>query len=64
MTSARAFIAVAGLIFGLIIAAHVARVAVEGAGLLREPGFVVTSLIALGLAIWSVWLLRQGSRRS
>lgn len=59
MTGPRAFIAVAGLIFALILAAHAARIAVEGAGLLREPDFVVTSLIALGLALWAAWLLRR-----
>jgi len=52
----------AGIIFGLIFIAHLARIFAEGAGILREPIFVATSLLSLGMALWAVVLLTR--RRS
>ncbi|MEP6983114.1 MAG: hypothetical protein ABI853_05655 [Sphingomicrobium sp.] len=53
----RAYIGITGLIFALMFAAHVARVWVEGTGVLREPIIILTTILSLGLAVWAVVLL-------
>jgi hypothetical protein len=50
------------LIFVLILAAHVARVISEGLSLLKEPMFVFTSVLSLGIAAWAFSLLRRARR--
>ena len=58
----RTYVGITGLIFALMFAAHVARIYVEGSGLLREPLIVVTSVLSLGLSIWALVLLTRGPR--
>jgi hypothetical protein len=59
----RAFTAVAGILFALLFVVHIARLFAEGAGPLRNPIFILVSLVSLGLAIWSFFLLfRQGKK--
>jgi hypothetical protein len=58
----RAYIGITGLIFALMFAAHVARVWVEGTGVLREPIIIVTTILSLGLAVWAVVLLSRRPR--
>jgi hypothetical protein len=55
----RAYIGITGLIFALMFAAHVARVWAEGAGLLREPFFILITIAALALSVWAVVLLTK-----
>jgi hypothetical protein len=56
----RAYIGITGLVFALMFAAHVARVWIEGTGLLTsQPIVLLTTVIALGLAIWAVLLLTR-----
>lgn len=55
----RAYLLISGLVFVLIFVAHVARVVAEGAGPLTQPTFLSTSVISLGLGIWSLFLLRS-----
>jgi hypothetical protein len=55
----RAYIGITGLIFALMFAAHVARVWVEGTGVLREPIIVVTTILSLGLSVWALVLLTR-----
>jgi hypothetical protein len=62
MAGSRAFVAISGLIFALLFAVHVARVAFEGAGPLHDPFFVGVTLVALAAAIWSALLLLKGRR--
>jgi hypothetical protein len=59
MTGNRAFIAVAGLLFGLLFLVHVARIFFEGAGPLHDPFFVGATLIAFAATIWAVVLLTK-----
>jgi hypothetical protein len=47
------------IVFALVLAAHAARVAIEGVWLLTEPTFIGTSIAALGLSVWAVVLLRR-----
>ena len=53
----RAYIGITGVIFALMFAAHLARVWVEGTGVLREPIIIVTTILSFGLAVWAVVLL-------
>jgi len=50
----------AGIAFALIFLAHAARVFAEGTWLLREPMFILTSILSLGLAVWAAVLLIRG----
>jgi len=60
----RAFIAVGGVLFAAMFVAHVWRLCVEGLWLLREPIFDLTSVTALGAAIWAVVLFFRGPSRA
>jgi hypothetical protein len=55
----KAYVLTTGIVFALIVAAHVARVFAEGPRLLKEPSFVVTSLIAVLLVAWARRTFRQ-----
>jgi hypothetical protein len=55
----RAFVATSGLIFAMIFAAHIARLLFEGAGPLRDPVFIVSSLASFALVIWAAILVRR-----
>ena len=48
-----------GVIFFLLVIAHVWRMFAESWRLAREPEYIVITLIALGLSIWAVRLLRR-----
>jgi hypothetical protein len=58
----KAYVFATGLVFGLIVAAHIARIAAEGPRLLKEPTFVFTSLLSIGLVTWAWRLFRHLSR--
>jgi hypothetical protein len=58
----KSYVLTTGLVFVLIVAAHVARLFAEGPGLLKEPAFVFTSVLSVGLAVWAWRLLRPPSR--
>ena len=55
----RRYIMASGALFGLLALIHVARLAMEGAGPLRDPFFIMITLLAAGLATWAVLLLRR-----
>jgi hypothetical protein len=52
----RLYVLVTGAIFALILVAHALRVRAEGTWLLREPSFLLTSLLAGAMAGWAVVL--------
>ena len=54
----RAFVATVGIVFALLVAAHVWRVAVEGTGVLTGV-FVAVTLLAAVLAVWA-WRVWRG----
>lgn len=60
----RAYVMTSGSLFGLLVLAHVARLFAEGAGVLESPMFVVTSLLAAGMAAWAVRVLWPGTSAS
>jgi hypothetical protein len=59
----RAYVITTGTIFGLIAAAHVARILDEGTRLLTEPFFMVLTLLAAGMAAWA-WRVFQALPRA
>jgi hypothetical protein len=58
----RAYVITTGLIFVLVLAAHVARVFAEGFHLVTEPTFAFTSLLSLAVSIWA-WRVFRGSSK-
>jgi len=50
---------VTGVVFGLITLAHIWRVVEEGSGLAMQPWFILLTIAAAGLCVWSVSLLRR-----
>jgi hypothetical protein len=58
----RAYVITTGLVFVLMTLVHVWRVAVEGIQLAKDPHFILFTLIAVGLSVWSWRVLRQYPR--
>ena len=57
----KAFLIVAGSVFGLIVCAHIARIAVEP-NMVRDPWFWLLTIVAATLSAWAwrlVWRMRR-----
>lgn len=54
-----AYVKTSGAIFGLLVLAHVLRAFAEGPHVVRDPFFVLSTLIAAGLCLWAVQILRM-----
>jgi len=59
----RAYLIVTGVVFGLLMLAHVWRVVEEGLSAARSPWFILTTVLAASLSVWAWRLLRISSRR-
>lgn len=59
----KAYVAITGLLFGLMALAHAVRVFLEGTHLLRHPLFAVLTLVAAALSLWAAWLLLRPASR-
>jgi hypothetical protein len=57
----RAYIITTGTVFLLITVAHIARLATEPTHVLREPVFMLLTLLAAALSIWAFVVLRRVS---
>ena len=55
----RRYVIASGALFALLALAHIARLAMEGSGPLRNPFFIVITIVATALATWAVLLLRR-----
>jgi hypothetical protein len=55
----RIYVLVTGIIFALLAVMHVARAVSEGPQLFADPFFIGTTLIALGVFVWAMLLLRR-----
>jgi hypothetical protein len=55
----KAYVITTGAIFGLITLAHVCRIFAEAGHPLTEPAFVLLTVLAAVLSIWSWRLLRR-----
>ena len=58
----KAYLVTTGTVFTLITAAHIWRVVSESTGLVRDPWFVLLTVLTAGLSIWAWRLLRQTTR--
>ncbi len=58
----RAYVVTTGAAFGLILLAHVLRIAAEGWLVATQPVFALTSLASLGICVWAIALLRPQLR--
>jgi hypothetical protein len=55
------YIITSGCIFALIAIAHIARIATESTNILREPLFLILTLLAAAVSIWAFVVLRRVS---
>lgn len=55
----RAYLAVSGSLFALLVIAHFWRLSEEGLGILARPEFVVSTIAAAALVVWAGWLWRR-----
>jgi hypothetical protein len=60
----RSYLAVTGIVFALLVAVHVARTAIEGLHVLRDPFFAFSTLLSLVLCGWALklWLRDRPGR--
>jgi len=57
----RLYVMVTGIIFALVVIAHVARMITEDAALASDPVYLLITACAAGLSLWS-WLVLRSSR--
>jgi hypothetical protein len=58
----RAYVITTGVIFALLVVAHVWRMVAEAPRLASDPGFLVLTLIAAALSVWAALVLRREPR--
>ena len=54
----RGYVAITGLLFVIVTITHVARAFFEQA-IVRDPGFLIATLVVVILAVWAGALLRK-----
>ncbi|MFL6549270.1 MAG: hypothetical protein ACJ8OJ_11285 [Povalibacter sp.] len=59
----KTYVITTGTIFGLIAIAHVVRILAEGTRLMKEPMFLLMTVLAAGLCAWA-WNLLRTMRRT
>jgi hypothetical protein len=55
----KAHVFTTGIVLVLLALAHVARVIVEGAYVLKETIFVVTTVVSIGMFGWAIFLFKK-----
>lgn len=58
----KSYIVTTGGAFGLLALAHIARMFQEGANLITEPVFLVTTVGSIGVCFWAIILLKRLGR--
>ena len=58
----KSYLVTTGIVFGLIVLAHLWRLTAEGLPLARNPVFILTTLAAVGMCFWAGRLLRRALR--
>ena len=58
----RAYVITTAIAFAVLVVLHVWRALEEGALLLKEPPFILTTLAAAALFVWAMSLLRRSPR--
>lgn len=62
MTPLQAYLLTSGTIFGLVVLAHVLRIAAEGPQLASDPWYLLLTALAAALSVWAFRLF-AGLRR-
>jgi hypothetical protein len=55
----KAYLITTGIIFALIVAAHILRAIAEGPQVVKDPFFILLTLLAAGLSVWACRLLKK-----
>lgn len=55
----KSYIVTTGAAFGLLALAHMARMFQEGAYLIREPVFLITTVGSIVVCLWAITLLKK-----
>lgn len=58
----KAYVMITGALFGLLVLVHAWRVVEEGLHVARDPWFLLTTVAAAALSLWSWRLLWASSR--
>ncbi len=58
----KAYVMTTGVVFGLIVVGHVARLVAEGPRLVTDPLFILLTVLATALCGWAWNLVRQMPR--
>jgi hypothetical protein len=59
----KAYLITTGTLFGLITLAHVWRVIEEGMKLAMDPWYILLTLVAAAMSVWTFCLLRVSMSR-
>jgi tetrahydromethanopterin S-methyltransferase subunit E len=54
----KTYVTTTGVVFGLLVLAHVWRAVVEGPRVATDPAYVVATLVAAALSLWAWRLVR------
>ena len=58
----KAYVITTGLVFGLLVLAHILRAIAEGSQVAKQPWFILTTVAAAALFAWAMRLLRRSPR--
>jgi hypothetical protein len=58
----KAYVITTGVVFGLLVLAHILRVIAEGSQVVKSPSFILITLAAAALFVWAMRLLRRSPR--
>jgi hypothetical protein len=58
----KAYVITTGTVFGLIVVAHIWRAIAEGPDLVRNPVYILLTVVPAGLALWAWRVLRAMPR--
>jgi hypothetical protein len=53
------YVFITGVIFGLIVVAHVLRVMLESTSVAKDPWFLLTTALSIAMCYWAWRLLRR-----
>jgi hypothetical protein len=55
----RTYVITTGILFGLLVLAHLVRLGIEGVRLAKDPFFVLATLVSAGMSLWAWRLARR-----
>jgi uncharacterized protein (DUF2062 family) len=55
----RAYVITTAIVFSLLVLAHIARIFAEGLQVAWDPFFALSTVLAAGLCVWALRLLKR-----